>query len=83
MGTNGKNPLFNKHYFEPSCVAIDYLCTPTQMQTIKYVNREELKEICRKADAGEDGIKLSPWFRLVLNNFMYNQMMGPCPKWHP
>ncbi|KAH9607695.1 hypothetical protein KSS87_010958 [Heliosperma pusillum] len=44
---------------------------PDEVADIKYVNREELKEICRKADAGEDGIKLSPWFRLVVDNFMY------------
>ncbi|XP_074321162.1 isopentenyl-diphosphate Delta-isomerase I-like [Silene latifolia] len=44
---------------------------PDEVVDIKYVNREELKEICRKADAGEDGVKLSPWFRLVVDNFMY------------
>ncbi|KAK9673478.1 hypothetical protein RND81_12G169800 [Saponaria officinalis] len=44
---------------------------PEEVADVKYVNREELKEICRKADAGEDGIKLSPWFRLVVDNFMY------------
>ncbi|KAH9606750.1 hypothetical protein KSS87_009533 [Heliosperma pusillum] len=44
---------------------------PDEVADIKYVNREELKEICRKADAGEDGVKLSPWFRLVVDNFMY------------
>ncbi|KAK9692215.1 hypothetical protein RND81_09G249000 [Saponaria officinalis] len=44
---------------------------PDEVADIKYVNREQLKEICRKADTGEDGIKLSPWFRLVVDNFMY------------
>ncbi|KAH7670563.1 isopentenyl-diphosphate delta-isomerase protein [Dioscorea alata] len=46
---------------------------PDEVADIKYVNRDQLKELLRKADAGEDGIKLSPWFRLVVDNFL--------PKW--
>ncbi|KAG2316265.1 hypothetical protein Bca52824_019387 [Brassica carinata] len=37
---------------------------PDEVADIKYVSREELKELVRKADAGEEGLKLSPWFRL-------------------
>ncbi|CAH9051369.1 unnamed protein product [Cuscuta europaea] len=44
---------------------------PDEVADVKYVNREELKEILSKADAGEDGIKLSPWFRLVVHNFLF------------
>lgn len=44
---------------------------PDEVNDVKYVTRDELKEICRKADAGEEGIKLSPWFRLVVDNFLY------------
>ncbi|KAM7274057.1 hypothetical protein ACFE04_028721 [Oxalis oulophora] len=44
---------------------------PDEVADIKYVNREELKELLRKADAGEEGLKLSPWFRLVVDNFLY------------
>ncbi|CAH9069702.1 unnamed protein product [Cuscuta epithymum] len=44
---------------------------PDEVADVKYVNREELKEILRKADAGEDGIKLSPWFTLVVHNFLF------------
>ncbi|KAI3797743.1 hypothetical protein L1987_33006 [Smallanthus sonchifolius] len=36
---------------------------PDEVADIKYVNQEELKELLRKADAGEEGLKLSPWFR--------------------
>ncbi|CAK9856461.1 unnamed protein product [Sphagnum jensenii] len=43
---------------------------PEEVADIQYVNREQLKEIIRKADAGEDGIKLSPWFRIVADNFL-------------
>lgn len=63
--------------------AVDYLLfivrdvnvhpNPDEVADIKYVNRDQLKELLRKADAGEDGIKLSPWFRLVVDNFL--------PKW--
>ncbi|KAL3630909.1 rRNA processing protein [Castilleja foliolosa] len=43
---------------------------PDEVADIKYVNRDELKELLRKADAGEEGVKLSPWFRLVVDNFL-------------
>ncbi|CAA0814351.1 Isopentenyl-diphosphate Delta-isomerase I-chloroplastic [Striga hermonthica] len=44
---------------------------PDEVADIKYVNREQLKEILRKADAGDEGVKLSPWFRLVVDNFLF------------
>ncbi|KAL5767247.1 hypothetical protein ACOSP7_013828 [Xanthoceras sorbifolium] len=44
---------------------------PDEVADIKYVNREQLKELLRKADAGEGGLKLSPWFRLVVDNFLF------------
>ncbi|PWA49821.1 isopentenyl pyrophosphate isomerase [Artemisia annua] len=44
---------------------------PDEVAAIKFVNQEELKELLRKADAGEEGLKLSPWFRLVVDNFLY------------
>ena len=62
-------------------LAVDYLLfivrdvsvhpNPDEVQDVKYVNREELKELLRKADAGEGGLKLSPWFRLVVDNFLF------------
>jgi isopentenyl-diphosphate delta-isomerase len=45
---------------------------PEEVADVQYVNREQLKEIVRKADAGEEGITLSPWFRLVVNNFLFD-----------
>lgn len=45
---------------------------PEEVADVKFVNKEQLKEIIRKADAGEDGIKLSPWFRLVVDNFLFD-----------
>lgn len=44
---------------------------PDEVADVKYVNREELKELLRKADAGEGGLRLSPWFRLVVDNFLF------------
>lgn len=62
-------------------LAVDYLLfivrnvhvnpNPDEVADIKYVNQEQLKELVSKADAGEDGLKLSPWFRLIVNNFLY------------
>lgn len=45
---------------------------PEEVADVKYVNKEQLKELIRKADAGEDGIKLSPWFRLAAENFLFD-----------
>ncbi|MCD9637719.1 Isopentenyl-diphosphate Delta-isomerase II [Datura stramonium] len=44
---------------------------PDEVAEVKYVNREQLKELLRKADSGEEGLKLSPWFRLVVDNFLF------------
>ncbi|KAG9131944.1 hypothetical protein Leryth_027290 [Lithospermum erythrorhizon] len=44
---------------------------PDEVADIKYVNPAQLKELLRKADAGEDGLKLSPWFRLIVDNFLF------------
>ncbi|KAL6504006.1 Isopentenyl-diphosphate Delta-isomerase II [Orobanche gracilis] len=44
---------------------------PDEVADVKYVNQHQLKELLRKADAGEEGLKLSPWFRLVVNNFLF------------
>jgi len=45
---------------------------PEEVADVKYVSKEQLKELIRKADAGEDGIKLSPWFRLAADNFLFD-----------
>jgi len=45
---------------------------PEEVADVKYVSKEQLKELIRKADAGEDGIKLSPWFRLAVDNFLFD-----------
>ena len=44
---------------------------PDEVADVKYVNRVQLKELLRKADAGEEGLKLSPGFRLVVDNFLF------------
>ncbi|KAL5203098.1 hypothetical protein ABZP36_014050 [Zizania latifolia] len=43
---------------------------PEEVADVKYVNRDELKQLIKKADVGEGGIKLSPWFRLVVDNML-------------
>ncbi|XP_073013825.1 isopentenyl-diphosphate Delta-isomerase I-like [Typha latifolia] len=48
---------------------VKLLPNPEEVADVKYVNRDQLKELLRKADAGE-GVKLSPWFRLVVDNFL-------------
>ncbi|KAK8943700.1 Isopentenyl-diphosphate Delta-isomerase I [Platanthera guangdongensis] len=43
---------------------------PEEVAGVMYVNRGELEELLRKADADVDGVKISPWFRLVVDNFL-------------
>lgn len=45
---------------------------PEEVSDVQFVNKEQLLELVRKADAGEEGVKLSPWFRLVVDNFLFN-----------
>lgn len=49
---------------------VKLLPNPDEVAGVKYVNRDQLKELLGKADAGEEGVKLSPWFRLVVDNFL-------------
>ncbi|URE45291.1 isopentenyl-diphosphate Delta-isomerase, partial [Musa troglodytarum] len=49
---------------------VKLLPNPDEVADVRYVNREQLKELLEKADAGEEGVKLSPWFRLVVDNFL-------------
>uniref|UniRef100_A0A2P2JQW7 isopentenyl-diphosphate Delta-isomerase n=1 Tax=Rhizophora mucronata TaxID=61149 RepID=A0A2P2JQW7_RHIMU len=44
---------------------------PDEVADAKYFSRDQLKELLSKADAGEVGLKLSPWFRLVVDNFLF------------
>ena len=44
---------------------------PDEVAEVKYVNREQLKELVMKAHLGEEGLKLSPWFRIVVDNFLF------------
>nr|WNX96130.1 Isopentenyl-diphosphate Delta-isomerase 1 [Ayapana triplinervis] len=44
---------------------------PDEVADIKYVNQQDLKDLIKKADLGEEGLKLSPWFRLVVDNFLF------------
>ncbi|GKE05015.1 isopentenyl diphosphate delta-isomerase I [Tanacetum coccineum] len=39
---------------------VDYLLFIDEVAKVKYVNREQLKELVMKADLGEEGLRLSP-----------------------
>lgn len=77
----GKSLNRNFYCYFSHQLAVDYLLfivrdvsvnpNPDEVAEYKYVNREQLKELLRKADAGEEGLKLSPWFRLVVDNFLF------------
>ncbi|BBN07057.1 isopentenyl-diphosphate Delta-isomerase [Marchantia polymorpha subsp. ruderalis] len=45
---------------------------PDEVSDVQYVTKEQLQELVKKAKAGEGGVKLSPWFQLVVENFLYD-----------
>ena len=75
-----KFPIYHILFFLFLSLLVDYLLfivrdvklfpNPDEVADVKYVSKEQLEEVIKKADAGEDGIKLSPWFRLVVDNFL-------------
>ncbi|KAJ3346181.1 isopentenyl-diphosphate delta-isomerase idi1 [Entophlyctis luteolus] len=42
---------------------------PNEVKSVKYVTKEELQELFATADA--KGIALTPWFRLIAENFLF------------
>ncbi|TPX38586.1 isopentenyl-diphosphate Delta-isomerase, partial [Synchytrium endobioticum] len=42
---------------------------PNEVKDTKYVTREELKQMFK--DAEEDKVKLTPWFRLIAESFLF------------
>ena len=42
---------------------------PNEVSDTKYVSQEELKELI--ATAKEKGLKITPWFSLIVENFIY------------
>ncbi|XP_078441083.1 isopentenyl-diphosphate Delta-isomerase I-like isoform X2 [Wolffia australiana] len=50
---------------------VEVNANPDEVADVMYVDREKLKDLLQKADSGEGGIKLSPWFRLVVDHFLF------------
>jgi len=48
---------------------VDLNINPNEVMSYKYVTKDELKEMF--ATQKETGIKLTPWFALIVNNFLY------------
>ncbi|XP_077978658.1 isopentenyl-diphosphate Delta-isomerase 1-like [Glandiceps talaboti] len=42
---------------------------PNEVQDYRYMNIEQLREFI--ANSEKNGIKLTPWFKLIVNNFLY------------
>ena len=45
---------------------------PEEVKAVRYVDRDELRQLIREADdncnsGNERGVKLSPWFRLLVS----------------
>ncbi|TPX57189.1 isopentenyl-diphosphate Delta-isomerase [Spizellomyces sp. 'palustris'] len=48
---------------------VDCKPNPNEVKSIKYVSKEELEDIFETAE--EKGILLTPWFRLIVQKFLY------------
>ncbi|KAJ3188728.1 isopentenyl-diphosphate delta-isomerase idi1 [Gaertneriomyces sp. JEL0708] len=44
-------------------------CNPNEVKDIRYVSKAELEEIFQTAE--ERGYKITPWFRLIVREFLY------------
>ncbi|GAQ88285.1 isopentenyl pyrophosphate isomerase [Klebsormidium nitens] len=44
---------------------------PEEVAAVQYVTQDQLRELVAKADSKEGGIVLSPWFRLIVDKFLY------------
>jgi isopentenyl-diphosphate delta-isomerase len=43
--------------------------SPNEVQAVRYVERKELEELL--ANAAADGTKITPWFQLIVEKFLY------------
>eukprot|EP00270_Netrium_digitus_P014004 TRINITY_DN4717_c0_g1_i2.p1 TRINITY_DN4717_c0_g1~~TRINITY_DN4717_c0_g1_i2.p1 ORF type:complete len:303 (-),score=92.26 TRINITY_DN4717_c0_g1_i2:419-1327(-) len=50
---------------------VDVLPNPNEVAVVKYVDPEGLRELLKKAEAQEEGVKLSPWFRFIVHGFLF------------
>ncbi|KAJ3401124.1 isopentenyl-diphosphate delta-isomerase idi1 [Chytriomyces hyalinus] len=50
-------------------VNVDTDPSPNEVKSLKYVTKVELQEMFRTAS--ETGIQMTPWFRLIAENFLY------------
>ncbi|GJW16788.1 isopentenyl diphosphate delta-isomerase I [Tanacetum coccineum] len=77
--SEGKRGEHERKIFPSTCtvkkycykLCFDYLLFIDEVAEVKYVNREQLKELVVKADLDEEGLRLSPWFRIVFDNFLF------------
>jgi len=48
---------------------VDVKPNPNEVMAVKYVTKSEVQEMV--ATAEEKGLKITPWFRLIGDNFLY------------
>ncbi|KAI9005689.1 isopentenyl pyrophosphate isomerase [Hyaloraphidium curvatum] len=48
---------------------VDLDLNPNEVQAVRFVSQDELKDLFRTA--GSDGTKITPWFRLIVESFLY------------
>ncbi|CAG5126976.1 unnamed protein product [Candidula unifasciata] len=48
---------------------VDVIASPNEVKSYRYVSQSQLKELVGTAD--KNGILLTPWFKLIIENFLY------------
>ncbi|BFY98044.1 hypothetical protein BsWGS_01084 [Bradybaena similaris] len=48
---------------------VDIVANPNEVKSYRYVTPLELKDLIERADS--DGILVTPWFKLIVENFLY------------
>ena len=44
---------------------------PNEVKSYRYVSGEELHQLLTAAEAGENGMVFTPWFKTIANNFLF------------
>lgn len=53
---------------------VTFTPNPNEVKDTKYVTQEELKSFL--ADADKNGVPVTPWFQLIVKNFLYKWWDG-------
>ncbi|KAJ1967037.1 isopentenyl-diphosphate delta-isomerase idi1 [Dispira parvispora] len=56
-------------FFQPRERNVTLNVSPNEVQSVRYVTKDELKQLLRDAEQGR--VLVTPWFRLICNKFLF------------